>query len=207
MPRDELLAMLTALDSGKLKLTKRPASWWRLFVRLAYNLGMRRGEILGLRWDSVDLEKAELTILTRITRGRKAKKGKKITKGHKYRIMPLAPELVAMLREWRESCPGEECVLPYSGNLTHLYEDWHKFAGDRVPKNCRSSCGSQLVEAGVPTFVVKDWLGHSTVTTTETFYVNTAKALWPAAAARKVVERLLAVPIPSGSRVPRNSVI
>jgi len=104
-----------------------------------------------------------------------------------------------------QSCPDEERVLPYSGNVRHLYEDyrslhlglwydsnvrhlyedWHKFAGDRVPKNCRSSTGSQMVEAGTPTVVVKDFLGHSSVVITEKHYVNTSGALRKAEEDRK----------------------
>jgi integrase len=74
-----------------------------------------------------------------------------------------------------------------SRNVRHLYEDWHKIAGKhRVPKNCRSTCGSQSVESGTPTVVVKDFLGHSSVTTTEKFYVNTSSSFRKAAEARKV---------------------
>lgn len=49
IPLVEYESWLTALDSGKLRLTKRPAGWWQLFTQLAFWLGMRRGEILGLR--------------------------------------------------------------------------------------------------------------------------------------------------------------
>ncbi|PHS02178.1 MAG: hypothetical protein COA78_21755 [Blastopirellula sp.] len=49
----------------------------------------------------------------------------------------------------------------------------------------RSTCGSELIEAGVPTMVVKDFLGHASVTTTEAFYVNTTTALRPAAEKRR----------------------
>jgi len=34
----------------------------RLIIRLAYTLGMRRGEILGLRWDQVDLKKGVIRL-------------------------------------------------------------------------------------------------------------------------------------------------
>jgi integrase len=177
IPLAEYQGWLAALDSGKLRLTKRPAAWWKVFAQLAYWLGMRRGEILGLCWSMVDLEKAELTVLSETSKGRR------------WRTLPLVPELVAVLQEWRQSCPDEDHVLPYSGNMRHLYEDWHKIAGKhRVPKNCRSTCGSQLVESGTPTVVVKDFLGHSSVTTTEKFYVNTSASLRKAAEARKAVD-------------------
>ena len=54
-----------------------------------------------------------------------------------------------------------------------------------VPKNCRSSCASALIAANVPTVVVKDFLGHATVATTENYYINTKPAIRSAAAARK----------------------
>jgi len=38
----------------------------------------------------------------------------------------------------------------------------------------------------VPTVVVKDFLGHATVATTENYYINTKPALRAAANARKV---------------------
>ena len=99
---------------------------------------------------------------------------------------PLIPELVAALRAWRERNPGEERVLPYDGNVRHLYDDWHKIVGKhRTVKHCRSSCASSMIEAGVPTVVVKDWLGHSSVVATEKFYTNTSGSLRKAAEARR----------------------
>jgi integrase len=121
----------------------------------------------------VDLEKAELTVLSETSKGRR------------WRTLPLVPELVMVLRAWRESNPGEERVLPYDGNVRHLYDDWHKIAGkQRTIKHCRSSCASAMIEAGVPTVVVKDFLGHSSVVTTERFYTNTSGSLRKAAEVR-----------------------
>ena len=65
----------------------------------------------------------------------------------------------------------------------HLYGDWHKLAGDRVPKNCRSSCGCQLVEARDAYGRSERLLGHASVVTTEMFYTNTTGALRKAAEA------------------------
>jgi len=59
-------------------------------------------------------------------------------------------------------------------------------AGSNSPGDSRSSCASELIAANVPTVVVKDFLGHESVTTTETYYCNTKPALRSAANARKV---------------------
>ncbi len=48
------------------------------------------------------------------------------------------------------------------------------------------ACASELIAANVPTVVVKDFLGHASVTTTETYYCNTKPSLRAAANARKV---------------------
>ena len=82
---------------------------------------------------------------------------------------------------------------PYDDYRT-IYEDWHAIqvaagipAGEHyVPKNCRSTCASELIAANVPTVVVKDFLGHQSVATTENYYINTKPALRAAANARKV---------------------
>jgi integrase len=44
-----------------------------------------------------------------------------------------------------------------------------------------------MIEAGTPTVVVKDFLGHASVTTTEAFYINTGPALRIAAEKRRVL--------------------
>jgi integrase len=102
------------------------------------------------------------------------------------------------LQQWRseQGNPGaNDAVLPWPyDNYRQLYDDWHlimKAAGipdgeHYVPKNCRSTCASALIAANVPTVVVKDFLGHQSVATTETYYINTKPALRAAANARKV---------------------
>jgi integrase len=174
IPRAEYEAMLAMLDSGTVKLTERPAAWYKVFTQLGYQLGLRKGEILGLAWQSVDLEKMELVVQS------------KTSKSRRCRVLPFDRELAESLRAWREvACPGEKLVLPFTGSRRGFYSDWHRFAGDRVPKNCRSSTGSQMVAAGTPTAIVKDWLGHSSIAITEKHYVNTSGTLRAAAEARK----------------------
>ncbi len=86
-------------------------------------------------------------------------------------------------------------VLPWPfDTYRKLYDDWHVIQAAAgipeerhyVPKDCRSSCASELIASGVPTAVVKDFLGHASVTTTERYYINTKPALRAAVALRKV---------------------
>jgi integrase len=186
IPEEDFLSMITALQGPDLVLRKRPKEWWRVFLYVAYYLGLRRGEILGLTWDRIHFDTLEARVLA-IT-----------SKGRKDRVVPLPPELAEVLRKWRDSqgkedAKGEVLPWPYP-SYRQIYSDWHTIqtaagieAGQHyVPKNCRSSCASELIAAGVPTVVVKDFLGHATVATTEKYYINTKPALRAAALARKV---------------------
>ena len=97
-------------------------------------------------------------------------------------------------RSTQEPGAATRCCPGPTNTYRTIYEDWHaiqKAAGipdgeHYVPKNCRSTCASGLIAANVPTVVVKDFLGHQTVATTENYYINTQPALRAAANARKV---------------------
>ncbi len=186
IPEGDFVAMIEALKAPDLPLRRRPAPWWRVFLYLAYYLGLRRGEILGLTWDRVRFDTLEV-VVSALT-----------SKGRRDRVLPIASELADMLRGWRDTQPTiplSEEVLPWPhGSYRQLYDDWHVIQAAAgipegrhyVPKDCRSSCASELIASGVPTAVVKDFLGHASVTTTERYYINTQPALRAAAAARKV---------------------
>ena len=147
---------------------------------------MRRGELIGLTWDRVNLGGLEVTVSAETSKGRK------------YRVLPLPAELAAILRAWKEKqkpTGARSEVLPWEHDTYRsLYDDWHAIqkaagipAGEHyVPKDFRSSCASELIRAGVPTAVVKDILGHQNITTTERYYINTKPAVRAAMAKRKV---------------------
>jgi integrase len=99
-------------------------------------------------------------------------------------------ELWQVLETWQADVEGD-LVLPWQ-KLTRrqFYEDWNLLmdaAGTPgvVPKNFRSTAGSEMAAAGVSTVAVRDFLGHSSVTTTEAYYANTGLALREAAERRR----------------------
>lgn len=186
IPEQDFVEMVKALRKPDLVLKYRPADWWRMFMYTAYYLGLRRGEILGLTWDKVSLETLEVHVVAQSSKSRKE------------RVVPISPEMGLLFREWKAKHPeaqGGDPVLPWPhDHLRSIYDDWHaiqKAAGiadgeHYVPKNCRSTCASSLIAANIPTVVVKDFLGHATVATTENYYINTKPALRAAANARQV---------------------
>lgn len=72
------------------------------FYRLAAQTGMRRGELLGLRWLNLDLdsENPHVTVIEQMARHRKVAPVK--TRAGR-RAIGLGPELVADLKAWRDA--------------------------------------------------------------------------------------------------------
>ena len=186
IPEEDFLAMIRALNDSKVQLTKRSSEWWKVYLYIAYYLGLRRGEIFGLEWGHISLDLGEIRIVAPTSKCRKE------------RVLPLAPELCNLLSNWKKISSqkqGQISVLqwPYE-NYQPMYKDWHAIqtaakiteGKHYALKNCRSTCASALIASNVPTIVVKDFLGHATVATTENYYINTKPALRSAVAARKV---------------------
>ena len=186
IPQEDFMAMIVAIRSPDLILTMRSADWWRVFLYVAYYLGFRRGEILSLSWDDVNFTTLDVRVRASTSKSRKE------------RVVPMAQELAKVLNDWKAKSDengSSDPVLPWPyETYRQLYKDWHRIqvaAGipedaHYVPKNCRSTCASELIANQVPTVVVKDFLGHATVATTENYYINTKPAMRAAAQARQV---------------------
>lgn len=186
IPVEDFAALVAALRKPEIDLVHCSADWWRIFLYLSYYLGTRRSETLGLTWGQVSFPTLEVRVLAPTSKGRKE------------RVVPIAADLSHILEEWKSKTPGaqdkdELLPWPFDG-YGQLYDDWHAIQnaagipkGEHyVPKNCRSSCASALIASNVPTVVVKDFLGHATVATTENYYINTKPAMRAAAGARRI---------------------
>jgi integrase len=127
-------------------------------VHLALNTGLRRGELLGLRWADVDLANARLTV-----RGASAKSG--LT-----RHVPLNEDAAGVLREWQSCCDSDTLVFPGPTGepMADLKTAWNKIAKaakleDFTFHDLRHTFASKLVQAGVDLNTVRELLGHSDI--------------------------------------------
>ncbi|MEQ1951354.1 tyrosine-type recombinase/integrase [Mesorhizobium yinganensis] len=82
----------------------------RVFLMTAVFTGMRSSELRGLRWEDVDLQKAEITVRQRADAyyqigSPKSKAGR--------RTIPLVSDLVKTLREWKLACPNGKLGLVF----------------------------------------------------------------------------------------------
>lgn len=69
---------------------------WASMIRVAIRTGLRRGELLGLRWDDVDLPGRRIIVRQSIVRGKVT-----TTKSRKPREVPLTASAVAALKSQR----------------------------------------------------------------------------------------------------------
>ena len=122
-------------------------------VLLSMNTGLRRGEVVKLRWGSVDFNRRLLTV-----EGRNAK-------NRQTRHVPLNHEAVSVLRRWREQSGTGARVFDVATGFQSAWEKVLKRA--RISKfrwhDLRHHFASRLVQKGVPLNTVRDLLGHGSV--------------------------------------------
>jgi len=130
-------------------------------VLLTVNTGLRRGEVLQLRWSDVDLLQRKVII-----RGDNAKSGK-------TRYVPLNDDALSTLQRWQPHAEATGWVFPAhdGGRMTSIKTSWK-----RVLKNAaiadfrwhdlRHHFASRLVMKGVDLNTVRELLGHADLSMT-----------------------------------------
>lgn len=149
---------------------------------LAVNTGMRRGELLGLRWEDIDLEKGTVAIRRALV-----VVGYEVvisqTKTDRARVIALDPGMVAILKEWRRIQLEERMAWgPAYRDSGYLFtkEDGSELHPDRVSKlfdrlvassdlprirfhDLRHTWATTALAAGVHPKIVAERLGHGSI--------------------------------------------
>lgn len=132
---------------------------WRALVQTAIRTGGRRGELLGLTWDRVDFDGARVHFTN--------------TKSHRDRYVPLDGETVGILR--RLQAQTLRYGGPFVGMADNLGREWgrirqHAEVPDVSLHDCRRTCATRLIRAGVPLPTVQKIMGHADIKTTLEHY-------------------------------------
>ena len=137
------------------------ADYLQPMTLLALNTGLRRGEVLQLKWTDVELLQRKVVI-----HGDNAKSGKS-------RYVPLNNEALTTLQHWKTDVEASEWVFPgYNGaRLTSIKTSWKgvlKSAAivDFRWHDLRHHFASRLVMKGVDLNTVRELLGHSDLSMT-----------------------------------------
>jgi integrase len=157
-------------------------------VRLSAYTGLRRGELVALRWKDVDWAGAKLTVSRALSVGVEGP-----PKSGQFRDVPLSDQALAALERLSKrgdfTSPDDLVVCNAYGRhldgtaLGRRYNRARDAIGLRPLRwhDLRHTFGSLLVAAGIDTVTVKAAMGHERITTTER-YLHARPATQQAAA-------------------------
>lgn len=172
-------------------------SRWERHITVAATTGLRRGELLGLTWENVDLDGGLLHVRRSlvVVRGRPLHKG---TKTGRPRTLHIDPRTVAVLREqrrrqglWREE-HGDSWRDPWDLVFTHrdgryILPNNLSVSFARLVKRApvppirfhglRHTHATLLLGDGVPVKVVSERLGHAAISVTLDIYAHCLPAM------------------------------
>lgn len=176
-------------------------SFAALFVTA--HTGMRRGEILGLRWCDVDFDASRLSVRQALISVAYEKQLSDVKTGSGRRTIDLDERTLSVLRQWRKSQAEERLALGgryHDGDLVFcrpdgdpIHPDLFSQTFDRavaksgLPEitlhDLRHTHATLLLKAGVPVKVVSERLGHSNPGFTMSVYQHVIPGMQAEAAA------------------------
>jgi site-specific recombinase XerD len=159
--------------------------WLRDIVLFAVVTGMREGEVINLKWESVEIEKSIVHV--RNSSSFRSKMGKE-------RAIPLNSVAARIIKARPHG--GAFVFTDRNGeqirqfHLTHIFKKYVRKVGlgEEIHfHSLRHTFASWLVQEGVPLYYVQKLLGHSSINVTQVYSHTTDENL------RKAVEQSLGI--------------
>lgn len=142
-----------------------PLAWRCLFI-LLLDIGARRGEVLALTWEDIDLNTGKIYLGKAVYR-LKGEEFIKSTKGGKDRVVYASAYCTNLLKEYRKECKEDRLFKWRPDYVTHKFTDLCEENGIDGHLHClRHTCATSMLRSGVDVQTVKDRLGHSSLNTT-----------------------------------------
>ncbi len=138
---------------------------WAVMIMLGLKAGLRMGELLGLRWEDVDLKAGRLVVKRAVARGVVGS-----TKSGRNREVPLSREAIRVLKSHRHLrgplvfCSRSGKMLTKGECKWPLWRACKRAQLRRVGWHVlRHTFASHLTMRGVPLKAVQELLGHATI--------------------------------------------
>jgi integrase len=191
----EARTFLRALEGHRME-----ARW-----QIAVTLGLRQGEVLGLRWEDIDLPAATIRVRDQLQRDETTGELRRVeTKtARSRRTLPRPRPVVAALEKHREQQEADRAAADSweehgwvfstaHGTAVHPRNDYRSFrriikrAGLRPVRlhDLRHTAASVLLAEGVAARAVMEILGHSQISVTLNTYAHVAPDIAREAASR-----------------------
>lgn len=175
----QLERLLAAIDADATmkrsegQAREKEITWLKDLILIAVGTGLRRGELVNLRWQDIDLETRFLTVRNRDS-------GFQTKSGHE-RSIPLVGDALEVIRRLNAQRTDEidGPVLTGVGGgplnpgfVSRRFRHYVKLA--RLPEGIhfhtlRHTCASWLVQRGVNLSIVQHILGHSSIHVTQRY--------------------------------------
>lgn len=140
--------------------------WLKDVVQFDIYTGLRRAELVNLRWCDYNEELKTITIESH---------DNFTTKHGKARTISLHSEAINIIQKQNKNCKyifNKNGIKLSEDNITHKFYKYRIKAGlnkDLHFHSLRHTFASYLAMAGVPIFMIKEFLGHSTIKMTEVY--------------------------------------
>jgi len=161
-------------------------------VKITALYGLRRSELLGLQWDSIDFERKTMTIRHTVSKVTEVVAKDKTKNASSRRTFPLIPEAEAIFRRAKELEQQNRAAFgrEYQENsYIFKWPDGHPYSPDYISHHfakvlkkhglphirfheLRHSCASMLLDMGFTLKDVQEWLGHSDIKMTANIYAH-----------------------------------
>ena len=187
---NEMMVLFDAISGDPLELC----------VKIAAYYGLRRSEVLGLKWDAIDMERKTISVNHKVIEaevdGKFVPVGEDVLKTKSsFRTLPLIPAVEQLLLEEKEKqemyrrlfkksycrdyldyiCVDQSGKLLRPNYVTEHFS-WiiEKYGLRKIRfHDLRHTCASLLLSSGTVTMKdIQIWLGHSTFSTTADIYAH-----------------------------------
>lgn len=170
---------------------------FELMYKMTAFYGLRRSELCGMQWNSIDFEKNTLTlnhsvVQTCVNGKLQLIKKDMMKNASSKRTMPLIPDLKDALLKLRKQQENNRTLYSQGYDMRNVDYVWVDDLGKLINPNTltshfksllaqnglptirfhelRHSCASLLIACGVSMKEIQEWLGHSAISTTADIY-------------------------------------
>lgn len=197
-PPDEYIASYYNEDEAMELLEKVKGKPLEIIINIATCYGLRRSEILGLKWEAINFTNNTFTIKHKVTQAtiknkRVIVQKDKMKNKSSYRSLPLIDSIRELLLKEKSRqdknkklygntyknkdnyiCVQDDGELLKPDTITDKVPKFIKSVGLRriTLHNLRHSCASILLANGISMKEIQEWLGHSSYNTTANIYAH-----------------------------------
>ncbi len=159
-------------------------------VKITALYGLRRSELLGLQWDSIDFEAKTMTIRHTVSKVSTVVAKDKTKNASSHRSFPLTQEALDIFRKAKVQETRNRVAFgrEYQENpYVFKWPDGHLYSPDYISRRfkvllkkhdlphirfheLRHSCASMLITMGWTLKDIQEWLGHSDIKMTANIY-------------------------------------